>query len=80
LNNTEFKEVKGRLQHIRTQLYQIQNAIVNHNQVHDNRDQEKELRKQLEKWSMIEERVMRQKSRVQWLKLGMRIQDIFLLT
>lgn len=31
---------------------------------------EKKARKELEKWSTIEEGIYKQKSRVQWLKLG----------
>lgn len=31
---------------------------------------EKELKKALEKWIMVEETILGQKSRVQWLKLG----------
>lgn len=33
-------------------------------------DEEKELKKQLEKWVKIEESIYKQKSRNQWLKLG----------
>lgn len=33
-------------------------------------DQEKDTIQQLEKWSLIEESVMRQKSRVKWVQLG----------
>lgn len=31
---------------------------------------EKNIRQKLENWSMIEESIYKQKSRVQWLKLG----------
>ncbi|KAH0776402.1 hypothetical protein KY290_007813 [Solanum tuberosum] len=44
--------------------------MTDHNVVHANREQERELRKQLEKWSLVEESAIRQKSRVQWLNLG----------
>lgn len=36
----------------------------------DLKEVEKELKKQLAKWSMIEESIFKKKSRVQWLKLG----------
>lgn len=35
-----------------------------------NRQQEKDLQAQVEKWNMIKESVMQQKSRIQWLRLG----------
>ncbi|KAH0647664.1 hypothetical protein KY285_032912 [Solanum tuberosum] len=44
--------------------------MIDYRQVQDKKDQEKALKQQLEKWSLIEESAMRQKSRVQWLNLG----------
>lgn len=44
--------------------------MIDHSLVKAHKDQEKELKQQLEKWSLIEERAVRQKSRVQWLSLG----------
>lgn len=34
------------------------------------KDEEKELKNEQHKWSMIEESIYKQKSRVQWIKLG----------
>ncbi|KAG5632414.1 hypothetical protein H5410_004131, partial [Solanum commersonii] len=48
----------------------MQHDMIDYRQVNDKKDQEKALKKQLEKWSLIEESVMRQKSRVHWLNLG----------
>ncbi|XP_015166936.1 uncharacterized protein [Solanum tuberosum] len=70
LNNTEFRGVRDMIQTIRTQLHQIQHDMIDYRQVNDKKDQEKALKQQLEKWSLIEESAMRQKSRVQWLNLG----------
>ncbi|KAK4729404.1 hypothetical protein R3W88_022392 [Solanum pinnatisectum] len=70
LNNTEFRGVRDRIQNIRTQLSQIQYEMLDHNLVQAKKGQEKDLKLQLEKWSLIEDSAMRQKSRVQWLSLG----------
>ncbi|KAM3246065.1 hypothetical protein P3L10_007832 [Capsicum annuum] len=51
--------------------------MTNPNAVADNRDTEKELKIKLEKWSLIEETAIQQKSRVQWLRTGMQILHIF---
>ncbi|KAH0652413.1 hypothetical protein KY289_030091 [Solanum tuberosum] len=61
---------KDKIEHIKEQLYTVQTEMIDHNVVHANREQERGLRKQLEKWSLVEESVIRQKSRVQWLNLG----------
>ncbi|KAH0724791.1 hypothetical protein KY284_000656 [Solanum tuberosum] len=63
LNNTKFKGVRDKIQSIRTQLQQIQHDMIDHRHVQANKDQEKALKQQLEKWSLIEESAMRQKSR-----------------
>jgi len=70
LKNSEFKSVKDTIKHIREQLHTIQTEMIDHNVVHANREQERELRKQLEKWSLVEESAIRHKSRVQWFNLG----------
>jgi len=70
INNSEFRGVKDKIQQIREQLHQVQTDMLDHNIMHANREQEKEPRKQLEKWNLVEESAMRQKSRVQWLNLG----------
>lgn len=70
LNNSEFKGVRDKVNGIREQLNSVQDIMRDPLEVAPSRQKEKELRMQLEKWSMIEESVMKQKSRVQWLKLG----------
>ncbi|XP_060178070.1 uncharacterized protein LOC132608002 [Lycium barbarum] len=70
LNTTQFRGVEEKLNTIRSQLKQVQvqmgNSIPTPQLIAD----EKELKIQLEKWSKIEESVYRQKSRIQWLRLG----------
>ncbi|KAG5620853.1 hypothetical protein H5410_006071 [Solanum commersonii] len=70
LNIMEFKEVSNRVKDIRGQLHNLQESMRDPRAVAFNRQHEKELQIQLEKWSRIEESVMQQKSRVQCLKLG----------
>lgn len=48
INNSEFRGMKDKIQQIREQLHQVQNDMLDHNMVHANREQKKELRKQLE--------------------------------
>ncbi|KAH0647454.1 hypothetical protein KY285_032702 [Solanum tuberosum] len=64
LNNSEFKSVKDKIKYIREQLHTVQTDMIDHNVVPANREQEKELRKQLEKWNLVEKSAIRQKSRV----------------
>ncbi|XP_060210242.1 uncharacterized protein LOC132637116 [Lycium barbarum] len=70
LNNTEFAGVDTRVKIARQQLKDIQEKMRSMNTPSALFGSEKELRRQLEKWSTIEESVYKQKSRVQWLKLG----------
>ncbi|KAH0685681.1 hypothetical protein KY290_017199 [Solanum tuberosum] len=63
LNNTEFRGVRDKILFIRTQLHQIQHDMIDHRQVQYKKEQEKALKQQLEKWSLIEKSAMRQKSR-----------------
>lgn len=49
LNNIEFKGVKDKIQKIREQLHDVQTEMRDHNQVDANIENERELRKQLEK-------------------------------
>lgn len=70
LNNCEFKNVRVKVEDLRNQLNKILEKIHDHTILEFHRQQEQDLRKQLEKWSLIEESAMQQKSRAQWLKLG----------
>jgi len=63
LNNSEFKSVKDKIKHIREQLHTVQTDMIDHNVVPANREQEKEVRKQLEKWNLVKKSAIRQKSR-----------------
>ncbi|KAH0658214.1 hypothetical protein KY289_026962 [Solanum tuberosum] len=70
LNNTEFIGVGNTVKDIRGKLQHIQEIMRDPSAVAQYRQHEKELQIQLEKWSMIEESAMQQKSRIQWLRLG----------
>ncbi|XP_009764997.1 uncharacterized protein [Nicotiana sylvestris] len=70
LNIEQFKGVEGKLKHIRNQLREIQERMGQHKQDSILIEEEKKLRRQLETWGMIEESIYKQKSRVQWLKVG----------
>ncbi|XP_060210979.1 uncharacterized protein LOC132637995 [Lycium barbarum] len=70
LNNTAFAGVDTRVKIARQQLKDMQEKMRSMNTPSALFGAEKELRRQLEKWSTIEESVYKQKSRVQWLKLG----------
>ena len=60
LNNTEFRGVIDKILSIRTQLQQIPHDMIDHRQVQANKDHEKALKQQWEKWSLVEESAMRQ--------------------
>nr|XP_009629730.1 uncharacterized protein LOC104119842 [Nicotiana tomentosiformis] len=70
LHTEEFKRVREKVQTIRRQLQETQEKIQDPCHQTSLFDTEKELRGKLEKWGVIEESIMRQKSRTQWLKLG----------
>ncbi|XP_060184875.1 uncharacterized protein LOC132614435 [Lycium barbarum] len=68
LNTTEFG-VSERIALIRSELQDVQSALVDHYS-DALADAEKQLVQQLEKWSLIEERIFQQKSRAMWIGLG----------
>ncbi|XP_019232866.1 PREDICTED: uncharacterized protein LOC109213514 [Nicotiana attenuata] len=70
LNTTEFAAVDKKVKHARQQLQEIQEKIRNNYQQARLFEEEKGLKKQLEKWVNIEESIFKQKSKNQWLKLG----------
>ncbi|XP_075084750.1 uncharacterized protein LOC142168002 [Nicotiana tabacum] len=70
LHTKEFKRVREKVQTIRRQLQETQEKMQDPDHQTSLFDTEKELRGKLEKWGVIEESIMRQKSRTQWLKLG----------
>lgn len=50
-----FEMLLDKIQHIKEQIQQIQTDMMDHYMVHANREQERELRQQLEKWSLVGE-------------------------
>ncbi|XP_016432563.2 uncharacterized protein LOC107759196 [Nicotiana tabacum] len=70
LNTQHYKGVDGKIKEIRRKLQRIQEEMSSKLQNKELSDKEKELKGELEKWGKIEESIYRQKSRVQWLKLG----------
>ncbi|KAK4716799.1 hypothetical protein R3W88_015137 [Solanum pinnatisectum] len=64
LNKAEFMGVDGRVQQLRRELIEKQSnmRIVPISQ--SMMDEEKLLRKELEKWSLIDEKIYKQKSRI----------------
>lgn len=69
LNNTDFKGISQNIDQARQELNRIQKQM-NHNITDELVAQEKETLIKLEKWSMIEENTLRQKSRTKWIQLG----------
>ncbi|KAG5609242.1 hypothetical protein H5410_020523 [Solanum commersonii] len=69
LNNREFKNVRQQIDNVRIELKVVQaqftrqcsNGLIN---------VEKTLLQNLEKWSLIEENIVKQKSRARWINLG----------
>ncbi|XP_070008576.1 uncharacterized protein LOC142165024 [Nicotiana tabacum] len=70
MHTVEFKNVRETVQLIRRQLQETQEQMHDPNYQIGLADIEKELRGKLEKWAMIDESIMRQKSRSKWLKPG----------
>lgn len=60
----------NKIQNIRNKLNKLQEQMRDIIHSTGKYEGEKELKKQLEKCSIIEESIYRQKSTVQWLKLG----------
>ncbi|KAH0639210.1 hypothetical protein KY285_035796 [Solanum tuberosum] len=70
LNKIEFQGVEMRIKMFRQQLHDIQRAMRQPREPLSMIETERETKMNLEKWLKVEESIMRQKSRVQWLKLG----------
>ena len=67
LNNREFKYINKQIEEARNELAEVQNQLSN--QAKDDLiGKEKEILTKLEKWSMLEENALRQKSRAMWIK------------
>lgn len=70
LNTTEFQGVEARIKLYRQQLQDVQSSMRQPGQPTSLIETEREAKLNREKWLNVEESIMRQKSRVQWLKLG----------
>ncbi|XP_070019089.1 nuclear pore complex protein NUP98A-like isoform X2 [Nicotiana sylvestris] len=70
LNATNFSKVDVRVQIARQQLTELHEHMRDSSPAHELYIKEKELKENLEKWILVEESILRQKSRVHWLKLG----------
>ncbi|XP_070041417.1 uncharacterized protein [Nicotiana tomentosiformis] len=70
LNNTEYNAVGNRIKQCRQQLCDIQEQMQNPGQPEAMVEAEKDMKIQLEKLLGVKESIMKQKSRVKWLKLG----------
>ncbi|KAM3286589.1 hypothetical protein P3S67_025388 [Capsicum chacoense] len=77
LNSREFSNAETKVQSFRKQLEDVQILLrtsltsLTDQQVYD---KEKEIKLNSEKWILVEESILRQKSRIQWLDWGIRIQ------
>ncbi|XP_019234835.1 PREDICTED: uncharacterized protein LOC109215257 [Nicotiana attenuata] len=70
LNVKEYSGVANKIKGIRNDLQILQQQMRTPNQDPHKFEVEKELRLQLEKWDVIKESIYKQKSRVEWRKLG----------
>ncbi|XP_019225075.1 PREDICTED: uncharacterized protein LOC109206683 [Nicotiana attenuata] len=70
LNTKHYKGLEEKIKETRNELQTVQEDMSNRMQDTELIEKEKVLKHKLEKWVMIEESVYKQKSRVQWLKLG----------
>ena len=69
LNRKEFKYIRKQIEMARLEIAKVQDQL-NDKATDDLVVKEKELLIKLEKWSMIEESVFRQKARIKWNQLG----------
>ncbi|KAH0724740.1 hypothetical protein KY284_000605 [Solanum tuberosum] len=69
LNNTEYRGLTQKIEKARIDLRNIQGQLAQHN-TDQMIDLNKETLQQLEKWSLMEESILKQKSRDKWIKLG----------
>lgn len=69
MNNEEFRSIIDKIDRARGELQDIQEKIItNYND--GLLEQERTVLHQLEKWSLIEESILKQQSRARWIKLG----------
>lgn len=70
VNQKDYSKVEQRIYDTRNQLQEIQEQLRDCSDDQALFTQERELKKALEKRIMVEESILRQKYRIQWLKLG----------
>ncbi|XP_016437438.1 uncharacterized protein LOC107763466 [Nicotiana tabacum] len=70
LNTQHYKGVEDRIKETRRELQEVQEKMGCRMMNTELVEKEKELKSNLEKWILIEESIYRQRSRVEWLKLG----------
>nr|XP_009759679.1 PREDICTED: uncharacterized protein LOC104212171 [Nicotiana sylvestris]XP_016463702.1 PREDICTED: uncharacterized protein LOC107786696 [Nicotiana tabacum] len=70
MNRKEFSNTVQRIQATRIKLEGIQEQMDGPGNSNERITQEKKAKKELAKWIGIEESIMKQKSRIKWLKLG----------
>lgn len=70
LNHQEFSGTTQKVQKLREKLEEKQKQLATIPVAQQDLEEEKEIKKELNKWSKIEEAIYKQKSRIQWLKLG----------
>nr|XP_009759334.1 PREDICTED: uncharacterized protein LOC104211894 [Nicotiana sylvestris] len=70
INTQHYQGVENRITEARKKLLAVQEEMSGRVQQPDLIEKEKTLKYELEKWSLIEESIYKQRSRVQWLILG----------
>ncbi|XP_019265921.1 PREDICTED: uncharacterized protein LOC109243445 [Nicotiana attenuata] len=70
LNHTEFRNIGEKIELYRQNLQYIQTQRGHHTQPDLLFEEEEEVKIELEKWSLVEESILKQKSRNKWLELG----------
>nr|XP_016476659.1 PREDICTED: uncharacterized protein LOC107798203 [Nicotiana tabacum] len=70
MNKEEFTSIDSKIQNARERLESMQNQMSCPDQGEMQVELERTTKLELEKWLMVEESIMKQKSRVQWLNLG----------
>ncbi|XP_016457630.1 uncharacterized protein LOC107781446 [Nicotiana tabacum] len=70
LHQEEYSKIHEKITLIRGELQRMQMQMRDLNHTESLKNDEKDLKEKLEKWSTIKEGILKQKSRIQWLRLG----------
>ncbi|KAH0729467.1 hypothetical protein KY289_000655 [Solanum tuberosum] len=70
LHHSKFSNVEEQIKQTRQNLIDLQEHMRDLDQDSDMFEKERNLKKELEKWSMVQESIYQQKSRIKWLQLG----------